>query len=41
MNSYELAEDFANVTCVRIYTQEREVRFHSEAHLHTSVFLWA
>lgn len=41
MNSYELADDFANVTCVHIYTQEREIRFNSEIHLRSSVFLWA
>lgn len=40
MNSYELADDFANVTCVHIYTHERDIGFNSEAHLHSTAFLW-
>lgn len=37
MSSYELSDDFANVTCVHIHTQEREIRFNSETHLHNFV----
>lgn len=40
MNSFELANDFANVTCMRIYTQEIKVRFNSKDHLHRTGFVW-